>query len=981
MERPSSKRKTKIYSSEKNREETNLKGPMRSASGILTKDNKVEVTSNEKDDNLVTHLRELVDIAHIRPLQPNDTTSFRLNQQVDAFWNDGWWKGVVIKVFEEDEGGLRYRVYFETSKEEMEFEVSQLRLHLEYVDGKWVNNNTSAEHELPKGKMEQVEVSLEDKKCHGAWFPATISKKTSDSSILVEYKLRRGDKDELMTKSMDSQHIRPCPPPSSDSKTFDLLEKVDAFYDCGWWSGVVTKVLANDKYNVFFKYQNEQREFKQSDLRLHMDWIDGKWVCDSVENVGITRNEGTVKSSDSKRSSVLHTGVASQLIPSEDMENFWENMLANVTDLPSEAFLLSQENMKQSVPEIVSQVSTPFKKVRDKEATKVIMPIKACVARGTSAGSKTGLESLCFLSSSMKGKRSTLQCRTTRNSIPTELFSSSSSKRYTEDNQTENVSTRKLGQTKGSGNKRKSRSTKSPSSLKILEPEGPVHEPISNGKTDFQTRCSPTSSYTIEKHLPLSVFLKNSGSSIANQNGGPEDEALNKEMTIVPAECMQLLDPATEEHDIPFLCLEKCSSILEDNGENQLMPMEAITEKEASMKILKQLTSSNVVEGSHNLEETFDDQYNDRRSSVVVTTYEAINPGPGEASSKRLKHSQSSDVVHSSLALEETFSDQYNNTRVEDSHDIALDVTTTTYEEITPADVHIENVKHQQSSNLVDSSFSLEEIFIDADLSDDARGDESALRSSIDVTATISSPLQQDGGTLPLDSETLPFLKKSHLWGTIESVEVFKVIPQRPHFRPLQQQNEEAREGMAMGFMVILAGVMERTCKAQFDEPRSMLENKLNTLTELEEHGFTVQPLRDRLDELLRIKERCSKLDDSNTFEREFIAEKGKSDELQESINQLNSKLQTLLVEREKKCSVVAELQMSLAAIKESIQSFVLKFDSVVTAPCNLLFPWKARSWSRQYLQHPLNLSKMFFFFFLELGTEANGNAHVHRKN
>ncbi|KAF9603686.1 hypothetical protein IFM89_037449 [Coptis chinensis] len=425
--------------------------------------------------------------------------------------------------------------------------------------------------------MEQVEVSLEDKKCHGAWFPATISKKTSDSSILVEYKLRRGDKDELMKKSMDSQHIRPCPPPSSDDKTFDLLEKVDAFYDGGWWSGVVTKVLANDKYNVFFKYQNEQREFKQSDLRLHMDWIDGKWVCDSVENVGITRNEGTVKSSDSKRSSVLHTGVASQLIPSEDMENFWENMLANVTDLPSEAFLSSQENMKQSVPEIVSQVSTPFKKVRDKEATKVIMPIKACVARGTSAGSKTGLESLCFLSSSMKGKRSTLQCRTTRNSIPTELFSSSSSKRYTEDNQTENVSTRKLGQTKGSGNKRKSRSTKSPSSLKILEPEGPVHEPISNGKIDFQTRCSPTSSYTIEKHLPLSVFLKNSGSSIANQNGGeldkkspvlkrkrwqpqvsskkslisgPEDEALNKEMTIVPAECMQLLDPATEKHEL-----------------------------------------------------------------------------------------------------------------------------------------------------------------------------------------------------------------------------------------------------------------------------------------------------------------------------------------------------------------------------------------------------------------------------------------------
>ncbi|KAF9592824.1 hypothetical protein IFM89_017443 [Coptis chinensis] len=55
----------------------------------------------------------------------------------------------------------------------MKLEVSQLRLHLEYIDGKWVKNNTSAEHEQPKellfqdlgtkcnqGKVEQAQAQL-----------------------------------------------------------------------------------------------------------------------------------------------------------------------------------------------------------------------------------------------------------------------------------------------------------------------------------------------------------------------------------------------------------------------------------------------------------------------------------------------------------------------------------------------------------------------------------------------------------------------------------------------------------------------------------------------------------------------------------------------------------------------------------------------------------------------------------------------------
>jgi hypothetical protein len=61
-----------------------------------------------------------------------------------------------------------------------------------------------------------------------------------------------------------------------------LLERVDAHYGSGWRSGVITKLLAGRRYNVFFKQGNEDRELSQSKIRPHMEWVDGKWISKKV---------------------------------------------------------------------------------------------------------------------------------------------------------------------------------------------------------------------------------------------------------------------------------------------------------------------------------------------------------------------------------------------------------------------------------------------------------------------------------------------------------------------------------------------------------------------------------------------------------------------------------------------------------------------------------------------------------------------------
>ncbi|KAM0027983.1 putative Agenet-like domain-containing protein [Helianthus debilis subsp. tardiflorus] len=112
----------------------------------------------------------------------------------------------------------------------------------------------------------KVEVSLE---CD-VWFPATIVEDLGNNQFLVEYK-------DLQRVNIDHLHIRPSIPEVTFT-SFGLLEKVDAFYDYGWWSGVVTKKLADGRYVVYFKHTKKVKEFSYLDLRPHLEWKDDKWL-------------------------------------------------------------------------------------------------------------------------------------------------------------------------------------------------------------------------------------------------------------------------------------------------------------------------------------------------------------------------------------------------------------------------------------------------------------------------------------------------------------------------------------------------------------------------------------------------------------------------------------------------------------------------------------------------------------------------------
>lgn len=80
-------------------------------------------------------LREVVPFAQLRPPPPSKAKwDFRVGDQVEANYNDGWWEGVVTS----DLGNGKFSVFFRASKEQIEFAKEDLRLHFKWVNRKWV---------------------------------------------------------------------------------------------------------------------------------------------------------------------------------------------------------------------------------------------------------------------------------------------------------------------------------------------------------------------------------------------------------------------------------------------------------------------------------------------------------------------------------------------------------------------------------------------------------------------------------------------------------------------------------------------------------------------------------------------------------------------------------------------------------------------------------------------------------------------------
>ncbi|CAN7027709.1 unnamed protein product [Brassica oleracea var. botrytis] len=96
---------------------------------------KVEYSTRFRDKEKRTKkLQESVSIDSIRPQPPpGDTKGFELMDKVEAYHNDGWCSGEVHIILSND----IYSVRFNSSTEFIQFNLSDMRIPKEWVDGVW----------------------------------------------------------------------------------------------------------------------------------------------------------------------------------------------------------------------------------------------------------------------------------------------------------------------------------------------------------------------------------------------------------------------------------------------------------------------------------------------------------------------------------------------------------------------------------------------------------------------------------------------------------------------------------------------------------------------------------------------------------------------------------------------------------------------------------------------------------------------------
>ncbi|CAN6972502.1 unnamed protein product [Brassica rapa subsp. trilocularis] len=113
------------------------------------------------------------------------------------------------------------------------------------------------------------------------WYPGkVVDLKLCEGleELTVEYTTLFADQHRLpkLQDTITADKIRPATP-TSDQKSFEMMDKVEVFYNNGWSSGQISMVLGDNTYSVCLYTSMETIIFKHSDLRIHREWKDGVW--------------------------------------------------------------------------------------------------------------------------------------------------------------------------------------------------------------------------------------------------------------------------------------------------------------------------------------------------------------------------------------------------------------------------------------------------------------------------------------------------------------------------------------------------------------------------------------------------------------------------------------------------------------------------------------------------------------------------------
>ncbi|KAK8639604.1 hypothetical protein V6N13_137977 [Hibiscus sabdariffa] len=866
---------------------------------------------------------------------------FEVNDVVDASYRDGWWTGVVRKVLEKS----KYRVYFDNPPDVIEFDRKDLRVHWNWIDCQWVRPEKQQSTGSIFSSGTAVEVNIDNENLGDIWYPALVVKENEDNTFLVKYRSSKTDDESGTAKVVvDSLHIRPIPPQYAD-RNYHLLERVDATYNFGWRSGVITRVLAGKRYNIFFKNGNEDKEFCRSDIRPNVEWIDGKWVSESKidtfglsfhlalksaqtlhVNVGVLNPLNVCTSSDITYNSL--GGLQEVIIGSDEQEQMG---IAPCTrnskvDGELESSLSTKENTEDKTP-LTKMNKNAVEKSTSPDGDNALNSRKKKVNLETSNGNTSRSRSSKKLTEGTAVETPISVTGDKLKDVPSETLCKEGTPR-----------------TGGKGSK---------SSTKAVigdEHCAKIESPTTGAKTQTASNdclfCQQhRSNWTTKRHKAGSAdgtannLVKRNVRARKSPSKGPQIPTAGKDGSTRIAEEANEGEIKTKEVELPIvigLTAFKKSLQAENSLQNPSEePLKLMGDQKNNLN--DSVRNENMETKEHKVGASDLKRKRGRHGRSVVTSPKASDAGKdqngaggitGEKAVKDCTSDEAGLSKHKGVELSATedsrgrISDDYRTKEVHVGTPGISDVA----DEDQPLSTWIggmhtsgDEESRLPSARLV-NGWNEEKGLVDVPIE------------SLAIDASGRSPLVND--------QSLPFVKRSPVWRTIESMDVFRIVPQKPHFLPLAEDKEEFREGSAIGIMVTFASLFEKISMLHFDEPRDTFDSILESLSDLENHGFDVTRLRHRLNKLLSLKEEHNQhLGERQNAEMEIIENKKEiskfneeMEEIEKKITELQERHTSIKSEKETKNLKVGGLKLHVSVLNKLIQNASHDFKKIATA-------------------------------------------------
>ncbi|GAV60619.1 Agenet domain-containing protein [Cephalotus follicularis] len=144
---------------------------------------------------------------------------------------------------------------------------------------------------------EPVEICHKQEGLLVKYYRATLLAAIGRNRYLVRYETRLNHSGtRLLTEPVDAEQVRPLPPPGPYIN-FIISDRVDAYINNAWWVGKIARKV-DPNYYVRLDYNGNEVHCAYYRVRLHLDWVDDKWVhlgsgTQNGENQGNTSQQGS----------------------------------------------------------------------------------------------------------------------------------------------------------------------------------------------------------------------------------------------------------------------------------------------------------------------------------------------------------------------------------------------------------------------------------------------------------------------------------------------------------------------------------------------------------------------------------------------------------------------------------------------------------------------------------------------------------------